>query len=149
MLGDFEKDEQASLNVAVIIAASLGILAGAGAASPLFAGSLGVIAGAAVATGNILPPQADNDDAGPELAERVQSSFEEMRKYLDNLNGAVFGKPGFEQDLVPQDMIKQDFPNPAIGALGDGQWLSADPTAGLADAMEEMYRRMVRILLPH
>ena len=130
--------------MAVIIAASLGILAGAGAASPLFAGSLGVIAGAAVATGNILPPAADNDDAGPELAQRVQTHFEEIRKYLDHLNGAVFGKPGFEQDLIPPEMIRQTFVNPAIGALGDGQWLSADPTAGLANAMEEMYRRMVR-----
>lgn len=135
--------------MAVIIAASLGILAGAGAASPLFAGSLGVIAGAASATGNILPPQANNDDAVPELAERVQTHFEDIRKYLDNLNGAVFGKSGFEQDLIPPEMIKQTFSNPAIGALGDGQWLSADPTAGLGDAMEEMYRRMVSKPFPH
>lgn len=113
------------------------------------AGSLGVIAGAASATGNTLPPQADIDDAGPELAERVQTHFNDIRKYLDNLNGVVFGKSSFEQDLIPPEMIKQAFANPAIGVLGDGQWLSVDLTAGVGKAVEEMYRRMVRDLGPY
>ena len=129
--------------MAVIIAASLGILAGAGATSPFIAGSLGIVAGAAVATGNILPPQADTEDGGPEMAERVQSAFVELTRYIDDANAAVFGKSGATQDLVPVEFRKEVYENPAIAAMGDGQWLQADPTVGLREAMDHMYHRMV------
>ena len=104
---------------------------------------MGVVAASSVATGNILPPAANEDDAGAEMSEKVQTHFEELRNFLDTLNGAVFGKPGYEQDLIPEAMLGSDWENPAVGALSDGRWLTADPTRGLDESMEKMYNRMV------
>lgn len=36
-------------------------------------------------------------------------TFGAMGKYLDNMSGAAFGKPGFGQNMVPPELIKQSF----------------------------------------
>lgn len=146
---DFERHPDEDVNVWVLLASALGIVGGGFAAVPAVAGTMSVLAGASVAVGNANPSNEKVEDGGAVLAERVQASFEQMRTYLIDINGAVFGEPGYGQDLIPAELQKQSFANPAINALGEGQWLTADPTKGLNKLMDDMYFRMVRHPLFH
>ena len=147
--GDFEWHEDGDLNVPILIAGGLGIMAGFVAFNPLLAGILGVAAGMAVIMGNVDPPAAPIADTGDkELGVLVQSAFEQMRDAIGNIDGAVLGNPGYGADLIPAEaQVGTKHASPAMGVLGDGRWLRADPTEGLTEAMDKMFYHMVN--MPH
>lgn len=146
---DFEDKDAGEMNAAVIIAGSLGILAGFGAAYPLIAGGLGVIAGTAVIGGNVDDGATDDSNGAGPMSDRVKAVFQGLNDYIDTADGGVFGIPGYDPEAIPEEMQKQEFDNPSVRALGDGQWLTADPTAGLAESMDAMYDRMVSSPFSH
>lgn len=92
------------------------------------------------------PP--NEDDGGAEMADRVQTVFNDMSTYIDDVHKAVFGFDGHNVSVIPDELKKQDWKDPSIAALGEGQWLTADATTGMNEAFNVMYDRMVSPVLP-
>ena len=142
--GDFEKHDDGDVNPWAIVAGGLGAVGAVGGpAAPV----AGIMAGVAGVIGETTNSGEEETDGGPELATRVKSVFEQIRSQIDNISGAVFGKTGYGQDLIPVEAQRQSFGNAAVNVLGDGQWLVANPTDGLAEAMDDFYHRTVSTIL--
>ena len=147
--GDFADQDDQDLNAGVIISGSLGILGAFSAANPVAAGIMGVLSGvASVAANSAQPPPPNEDDGGAEMADRVQTVFNDMSTYIDDVHKAVFGFDGHNVSVIPDELKKQDWKDPSIAALGEGQWLTADATTGMNEAFNVMYDRMVSPVLP-
>ena len=82
------------------------------------------------------------------MEERVKKVFADLSGFVEKVDRSVFGMPGYDPEKdIPKEIRYEDWKNPSIGSLGDGTWLVSDPTAGLSDAMDAFYGRMIRALI--
>ncbi|PGH07394.1 hypothetical protein AJ79_06296 [Helicocarpus griseus UAMH5409] len=138
---DFKKDKTGPVNPWIAASGSLGVVAGAGAANPVWAGFFGILSGLSSILGNTAfkPKDEDNQE---KLAQQVKNTFKQGIQYCDKLAAAVYGKPGAKQSDIPKELHSQTFKNAAIKTMGEGKWLVADPVKGLKEGMDMFYFRM-------
>lgn len=139
---DFGKGDEPEVNTAILLAGAMTIAGGFGVTSPWVVGPATIGAGAAVIGGNA-NPQGQPDGKGP-LEEKLKDQFKRLRTLIEEANNSVFGIPGSNpKKQIPSEMQKQTYDNPSVRALGDGQWFSPDPSAGLQDMVDEIFQRIV------
>lgn len=142
---DFVKDEpDDGVDVWSMISGSLSMAAGVSSSNPFASASFGFLSGLSTTMGGM--PDGSNpsdNDYAAKLSDWIGDAFDAAIERLDEITGALFGKEGYDQSLIPAEMKTQSFDNPVVNAFGDGQWLLPHPTSGTPEIMERMYRYMV------
>lgn len=144
IMDDLKDPGSEDINAAGLMSGVLTVFAGLSVSSNPVAGAATTLAGVASIASNFASEPDVGTNGGKPLADRVLNQFNRLNDFINGVNSAVFGIPGFDPHKnIPVHMQRQSFASPAVKVLGDGQWLTADPTKGLGDVTDEMYRRMV------
>lgn len=144
VIDDFEDKGGDKINPAILVSGAIAVLSGFTVKHPWLVGPATMMSGSASLIGNSLKESPPGSNGGGPLADRLLEQFDKQYDMLTNAKDAVFGVDDADPDKdIPKEMLKQTFENPSVRALGDGQWLMANPTEGLEEYMGHMHDRMV------